>query len=274
VGFIQDKSALLLCPSMLLLYPVHMQSVKNRTVHKGKQKRGHSSNTVIRKNGDGNESDEESEDDIAYEAKSVKNVDDLFTESRGISWRYNFTDLWSSQSLPTSMTILTSDKTIISFEDGKIRVLLMHTSGAGELLDESPSVLFDFQSSSDRRQSVLLTHICPWEQHTEHSSSFEILCCRSKNILSHWRLEIKNKIKIIPNRYPEECSSKSNNKNHPPVILSPISQSNLRIISQREVQRHFSSFKSEETGETENSENVGERDFEMLALNLGVSVYC
>jgi hypothetical protein len=266
VVFIQDKSALLLCSRMLLLYPVHMQSVKNCTVHKGKQKRGHSSNKVARKNGDDNESGDESEDDIAAdEAKSVKDVDDLFTESRGISWRFNFADLWSSQSLPTSMTTLHSDKAVISFGDGSIRALLIHTGAAGELIHENPSVLFDFQSSTDRSISVSVAHICPWEQHTERSSSFEILCCSSKNILSHWRLEIKNKIKIIPNRNSEKISLESTNENNPPMIPIPFSRSNLRIIYQK---KHFSSCK---LGDTENAENAGETEFEMLAVKLGVS---
>ena len=262
---------LLLCSSVLLLYPGHLQNVKRRPVRKGKQKYGHSSNTTRRKYGNDDESEDESEDDISYEAKSVKDVDDLFTETSGISWQFNFTDLWSSQSLPTSMTTLHSDKTVISFEDGRVRVLLMHISGDGILLNENPSILFDFQSNIDRRLSVSVTHICPWEVHTEHSSSFEIICCIAKNVLTHWRLEIKKKIKLVPNRNSEECSVESSNNNSFSAAPNPMLQSSRRIIFQKNVQRYFSSNNSIESEERKSTEHVAGGEYEMLAVNLGVS---
>lgn len=169
---IQNKSIVMLTGDTLYIYPERKKKseVKMKEI-----------NDQILKN--------------TYNDTVIPDEDENRNESEGNEdqiRKYHFSELSLGTSKPTSMQIFNFDKIIISFQDGRICVLLLHFMN-NILRQIKPTLLFDFQSNRDYRFSVRSFSICPWVSQIPDSFNFELITFNTGDILSHWRLQIENK---------------------------------------------------------------------------------
>ena len=103
----------------------------------------------------------------------------------------HYRDMWSPSGSTTAAQILDFNKIAISFEDGRVRILLLQLN-VNDFLAGAPSVLFDFQNHPDSSSAVQHLSVCPWVTRTVQSTSFELMTYSTDHFISHWHFKLRN----------------------------------------------------------------------------------